>query len=144
MKDEKVFVADMLEQLNRLWNNGEVSVAREILASDFVRHEPGAEPIEGPQALAEDVLNLRRRFPDLIITFEENVFDGETMVTQWRFRGTDLGKLVGSESEPTGKKIDYKGVDVLHIKGGKIVKDFAYFDQVTILQQLGVMPVQEF
>ncbi len=142
MNDDKAFLADMLEKLNRLWNNGEVSVAAEILTPDFERQEPGAELLQGPQALQEYVLNLRDRFPDLIITFEENIFDGQTMVTRWRFKGTDLGRDAASQIEPTGKNIDYKGVDVLHIKDGKIDKDFAYFDQVTILQQLGMMPEQ--
>ena len=142
MKEEKEFVAKMLEQLNRLWNNGEISLAGDILTPDFVRHEPGAAPIKGPHTMGQDIENLRQQFPDLIITFEENIFDGQTMAIQWRFRGTDLGKHPVQQTDPTGKKVDYKGVDVLHIKDGKIAEDFAYFDQVTIMQQLGLMPEQ--
>lgn len=140
MKDKNKFMADMIEKINRLWNNGEISITGDIITSDFVRYEPGSDPVVGPQGLSKDIIDLRQRFPDLVITFEENIFDGNTMVVHWRFRGTNLGQDRETGMEATGKKVDYKGVDVLHIKDGKISKDYAYFDQVTLLQQLGLMP----
>mgnify|MGYP001822809579 CR=1 FL=1 len=140
MKDETVFVPELLEKINRLWNNGEIAVAEDIADREFVRHMPSAPDVVGLEGLVEDVLNLRELFPDLIITFEENIFDGKTMAMHWHLRGTDLGRHPQFGTEPTGKKIDHRGVDILHFKEGKIAESFAYFDRVTIMQQLGLMP----
>ena len=89
--------------------------------------------------MAEYVRDLRVQYPDLLVTFEEIVFDGEKMVSHWRFKGTDMGMHAASQGPPTGKKVDFKGVDVVHFKDGKIVDDYIYFDQLEILQQLGIV-----
>lgn len=140
MKDKKTFIPDILEALNRLWNNGDVSHVEDLVTADFVRREPLDNIINGPQELARLVLDLRTQYPDMVVTFEENVFDGETMFINWRFRGTDRVQHPRSEIPPSGNKVDFKGVDMLRFAEDKIAEDAVYYDELQVLQQLGHIP----
>lgn len=139
MKERQQFIADLVERANRVWNNGDFMVFNDLYAPDLVCHHPGVGTLEGSQAMAEYIHDLRVQYPDLLFTIEETVFDGEKMVCHWRFKGTDMGMHAASQGPPTGKKVDFKGVDVLHFKDGKIVDDYIYFDQLEVLQQLGMV-----
>ena len=144
MKERQQFIADTVERANRVWNNGDFMAFEDLYAPDVVFHHPGVGTLEGSQAMAEYVRDLRVQYPDLLITFEESVFDGEKMVSHWRLVGTDMGMHAASQEMPTGKKVDFKGADVLHFKDGKIVEEFSFFDQLAIMQQLGVLPEEMF
>jgi predicted ester cyclase len=140
MKEQGTFVATMLEEINRMWNNGDVSHVKELFVPDFVRHEPPHRVFEGPQALADHILGVRKQYPDMIVTIDETIFDGERMVVKWRFRGTEKGVYPGSEFSPSGNGVEFEGVDILHLDEGKIVKDHVYYDDLNVLQQLGRIP----
>jgi steroid delta-isomerase-like uncharacterized protein len=140
MKEQHIFVADMLEEFNRLWNNGDMSHVKELFAPEAVRREPTERVFEGPEALAEHILGVRTHYPDLIVTFEETIFDGEKMVVKWRFRGTEKGVYPGGDFTPSGNKVEFEGVDILRFEEGKIVEDSVYYDDLNVLQQLGRIP----
>jgi steroid delta-isomerase-like uncharacterized protein len=77
-------------------------------------------------------------FPDGTIAIEDILADGDKVVARYMYTGTHQGELQGIPA--TGKEIAVQGILIDHIVDGKIVERWDVFDQITLLQQLGVMP----
>lgn len=121
-----------------MWNKSDLSVPDTIYASDVVNHElpPGMpEGIEGTKAYFGMFLSA---FPDTQMTVEEQIAEGDKVVTRWTARGTHTGELMGIP--PTGKQVTVTGINVDRIAGGKIVEEWGEFDMMGMMQQLGVVP----
>jgi steroid delta-isomerase-like uncharacterized protein len=78
---------------------------------------------------------------DLEVTVNRVVADDSRAVVEWRFRGTFDGPFQGIE--PTGKKIDLRGMDILEIENDKIKRLTAYYDSTAFARQIGMMPPQD-
>src|SRR5207244_7625397 len=76
--------------------------------------------------------------PDANVTVEEQLVDGDRVVTRWTGRGTQTGEFM--EMPPSGKKVAVPGVQIDRFSGDKIVEEWALFDQLGMLQQLGAVP----
>ena len=121
-----------------LWDKGVLSVADEIIAPDFVDHDPVSGQRPGPGGYKEMVGAFRAAFPDLRVKNEDVIPEGDKVVARWTARGTHNGALMNIP--PTGRQVTLKGVDVLRIEGGKIVERWGEFDALGMLRQLGVIP----
>jgi predicted ester cyclase len=75
-------------------------------------------------------------FPDVHITIEELIGEGDKIVSRWSFQGTHLGLY--QDIPATGKKVNYTGIDIYTIVDGKIVSVERETDNLVVLQQLGV------
>jgi steroid delta-isomerase-like uncharacterized protein len=124
---------------DEVWNEGHLDVIDELIADDFVATIVGApEQIRGPQGFREFVVMYRTAFPDLRITVDEQVTEGETVVTRWTATGTNEGELMGIPA--TGKQATTAGININRISGGKLVEGWGLFDQLGLLQQIGAVP----
>jgi steroid delta-isomerase-like uncharacterized protein len=124
---------------DEVWNQGQLDVIDELIADDFVATVVGApEQIRGPQGFREFVVMYRTAFPDLRITVDEQVAEGETIVTRWTATGTNEGELMGIPA--TGKQATTAGININRISGGKLVEGWGLFDQLGLLQQIGAVP----
>jgi predicted ester cyclase len=124
----KVFT-DILSQ-------GKYEVAAEIYAKDFVNHgETKDIGVDEDQATSR---GWRAAFPDLEITVEREVADGDFVTVLWRGRGTNTGS--GNGLNATGKKTDGRGISVFRLVDGKIVEEWTEFSQLLVLRQLGLAP----
>ena len=121
-----------------LWDKGEFAVADEIIAPDFVDHDPVSGQGPGPGGYKEMVGAFRAAFPDLRVKNEDVIAEGDKVVARWTARGTHNGALMNIP--PTGRQVTLKGVDVLRIEGGKIVERWGEFDALGMLRQLGATP----
>jgi predicted ester cyclase len=81
----------------------------------------------------------RNAFPDLRITIDEQIAEGESVVTRWTATGTHEGELMGMAA--TGKQATTAGINVNRVSGGKLVEGWGLFDQLGLLQQIGAVPV---
>jgi predicted ester cyclase len=81
----------------------------------------------------------RTAFPDLRISIDEQIVEGETVVTRWTATGTNEGELMGMAA--TGKQATTAGINIDRVAGGKLVEGWGLFDQLGLLQQLGVVPL---
>jgi len=81
---------------------------------------------------------FRSAFPDLNVTTEDIVADGDRVVSRWTARGTHQGELMGIA--PTGNRVTIKGIDVLRTAEGRIVERWAQSNDLELMQQLGVVP----
>jgi steroid delta-isomerase-like uncharacterized protein len=76
-------------------------------------------------------------FPDLNVTVEDEIAEGDKVVTRWTIRGTHKGDLEGMA--PTGKQIVLQGITIHRIEGDKIVEEWERYDNLGLMQQLGVV-----
>ena len=124
---------------DEIWSEGHLDVIDELIADNFVATVVGApEQIRGPQGFREFVVMYRTAFPDLRITIDDQVVEGETIVTRWTATGTHEGELM--KIPATGKQATTAGININRISGGKLVEGWGLFDQLGLLQQIGAVP----
>jgi steroid delta-isomerase-like uncharacterized protein len=123
-----------------LWSKGNLAVADEIVASDYVRHDPG-DPFSarGPEDVKRIVTMLRAMFPDFHIQVEAIVAEGDIVVSRYTATATDTVGYMGMP--PTGKTIRTPAMQMFRFAGGKIVESWAARDDLGTLKQLGHFPV---
>jgi steroid delta-isomerase-like uncharacterized protein len=77
-------------------------------------------------------------YPDLQITIEDMIAEGDKVVVRYTFRGTQEGETQGIP--PTGNHVTVTGIFMCRCEGGKIVEEWENWDDLGLLQQLGVIP----
>lgn len=134
-EENKAIVRRVFEEF---WNEGKMATLDEVFAEDVVNHglPPGLPPgIEGTKAYLG---MFKSAFPDTQMTVEDQIAEGDTVVTRWTGTGTHSGELMGIPA--TGKQVTVTGIDVHRFAGGQIVEAWGEFDQMGMMQQLGVVP----
>ena len=121
-----------------VWNQGNLDVIDQLADPNVVGHDPVGGEIRGREALRQFVSGNRTAFPDLRITIEDQVAEGDKVVTRWSSRGTHKGDLMGIA--PTGKQTRVTGISIDRYSGGKVVEDYTDWDALGLMQQLGVIP----
>ena len=135
LEENKALVRRVIEEV---WNQGKLDVAGEIFATDYIFHAPLPGEVRGPEGLKQRVSMYRTGVPDLQLTIEDQVAEGDKVVTRWTSTGTHKGKLMGIP--PTGVKMTVTGIEISRIAGGKIMKKGENWDALGMWQQLGVAP----
>ena len=131
--------AVVLRQEEEIFTRGNLDAADEIYAPGYVGHDPSnPEDVRGPEGAKQAAADYRRAFPDLRVTVEDLIAEGDKVVACLRFRGTHLGELEGIA--PTGRRVDCTGIVVSRMEGGKIAEDWANFDDLGLMRQLGAIP----
>jgi steroid delta-isomerase-like uncharacterized protein len=122
-----------------LWNTGNLSVADEIFAPTYTHYDPSTPDFgKGPDSEKKRAALYRTAFPDIHLSIEHVIAEGETVMTRWSCRGTHKGDLNGIA--PTGKHITISGVTIARVSNGKIVEGYVNWDALGLMQQLGVVP----
>lgn len=119
-----------------IFNQGKFEVADEIYAKDFVNH--GATRDVGLKEDQDAARGWRSAFPDLKMSVDKILVDGEFVTVLWSGGGTNTGE--GNGLPATGNKLKGRGITIWRISGGKIREEWSEFDNMRILQQLGLMP----
>jgi steroid delta-isomerase-like uncharacterized protein len=123
-----------------LWGRGNLAVADEIVAPDYVRHDPGAPfPARGPEDVKRLVTMLRAMIPDLKIVVEDVIADEDKVVTRYTSIATDTEGFMGRP--PTGKVTRTPAIQIFRFAGGRIVESWAVRDDLGALRQLGQVPL---
>jgi predicted ester cyclase len=133
-------------ELEELWSEGHLAVADEIFAPNFVSHQhsrPDAQDVHGLEAYKAFVGQVHEAFPDLHYVLEDQIAEGDKVMTRNVASGTHKGWLMGIE--PTNKRAQWAGISIDRIEHGKIVENWVSWDMMGMLQQLGVvsLPSQE-
>ena len=83
-----------------------------------------------------------RAFPDARLTVHDELKAEDWVVQEFTFAGTHNDTQSGPAGDipATGRRLDARGVQLLHVQGGAVTDGRLYFDQVEVLTQLGVMP----
>jgi steroid delta-isomerase-like uncharacterized protein len=117
------------------FNKGNLTVLDELVATSHVNH---SDNVRGPEQYKQFINAYRAAFPDLKMTLEFQIAEGDKVVNHWTAQATHRGSLMGIP--PTGKRIATTGTYVARIVDGKIVEEWGNMDTLGMMQQLGVIP----
>ena len=121
-----------------LLSKGKFELAEQLYAKDFVNHG-----LHRNISLEEDQAALKgwhQAFPDLAIVPEKLIAEGDLVTIYWIARGTNTG--TGNGLPATGKKAEQAGITIWRIVNGKIKEEWSAFDQLSLMQQLGLLSGQ--
>ena len=127
--------------VEELVNQGNMAVAPELVASDFIELDPFPGQAPGRAGLVESIERLRTAFPDLIWRIEEMVAEGEKVASLHSWSGTHRGEFL--EIAPTGKRVSMSCMFFDTYEDGKLKKSRLMMNVLSLLQQLGAMPEAE-
>ncbi len=115
-------------------------ILEEVYAPDLVWHEPDQE-VRGYEEVRNFVSMYKTAFPDLHVTVEDAIVQGDKVVTRYTVRGTHQGEIE-EFGPPTGRQVELEGITIHRIEDGKIVEEWERYDNLGILQQIGLVPEQ--
>ena len=122
-----------------LLSKGRFELAEQLYAKDFVNHG-----IHRDIGLEEDQAALKgwhQAFPDITIVPDKLIAEGDLVTVYWIARGTNTG--TGNGLPATGKKVEQSGITIWRIVSGKIKEEWSAFDQLSMMQQLGLLANQK-
>ncbi len=125
--------------LEEAFNEGNLGVVDEIVASDYVLHDPAIpDEIRGPEGVKGFIQMYRSAYPDTDITVEDQIAEGDDVVTRWTGRGTHQGEPMGIP--PSGNRVELTGITVDRFSGGKFAESWTSYDALGTMQQIGAIP----
>jgi steroid delta-isomerase-like uncharacterized protein len=135
-EDNKALVRRYYEDA---WNKHNPTVVDELFRADFVDRSPDVPGIPHTREGLKQFMGMYlRAFPDAHITIEDQLAEGDQVVTRWTGHGTQTGEFM--DLPPSGKKVTVLGLEIDRLAGGQIVESWTSFDQLGMLQQLGALP----
>jgi predicted ester cyclase len=122
MNDRQAHARRALEQACA---RGDLDTARQLYAADFIDHVNQLE-FHGQAGIAESVALYRAVFPDLAIRVEDQVSEGDRVVSRWTLEGTHHGR-----------RVTLPGITISRFENDTIAEDWTVSDNAALLQQLG-------
>jgi steroid delta-isomerase-like uncharacterized protein len=117
-------------------------IVDELVAVDYIDHNPPIPDLApGREGVKQANALLLTAFPDATHTIEDQIAEGDKVVTRMTVRGTFVGEYLGIP--PHGKQITAEGIMIHRIAGGQMVEHWAMADNWRLFQQLGVIPPLE-
>jgi steroid delta-isomerase-like uncharacterized protein len=122
-----------------VWRDRDLTIIDQLIAEEYVGHDPTRpEPIQGREGFKQFVGLYQSAFDDATVTIDDQIAEGDQVVTRWTGRGTHTGELMGIA--PTGKEVTVSGLTVSRLAGGKIAEEWELMDALGMLVQLGAVP----
>jgi predicted ester cyclase len=122
-----------------LFTQGDLAVADELVADDYVDHASVAPAPSGLAGLKDWVTTLRRAFPDLHLIVEDEIAERDRVMTRVTARGTHAGEFLGLA--PTNRQVTFEVIDINRIgSDDRFVEHWATVDTLRLLVQLGALP----
>jgi len=123
----------------QVWNEQRRELWEEFCAENVVHNGIPAGPgLEGMKEGYDMSLNA---FPDIQITIDDAIAEGDKVVARWTMRGTHQGALLGIPG--SGKQVTQSGVAIYRLANAQIVELWFHPDSLGLMQQLGVVPSPE-
>ena len=117
---------------------GNVAAINDLVAVDFVDHNPFPGQSPGRDGLRQSVRLFHTPFPDIQVSVDDLIAEGDRVAARWTARGTHAGEFLGIA--PTGRQVMIKGVDIFRLAGGRIAERWGHQDELGLIQELGVLP----
>ncbi len=124
-----------------VFNDGDLSVADEIFAADYVNRNPA--PGENPslEGLKQFVTAVRGSFPDIHFTIDDQIAEGDKVVTRFTWQGTHQAEFAGIPA--SGSTLTVSAINIHRVADGKIQEAWFKYDTLDFLQQAGAIPPME-
>lgn len=142
----------MTDQENkRLWRrwgalwNGDIGMADAIVTPGFVAHfaaiGPSPAEVRGPEGLKGWITGVTGAFADhRFETVVGPLAEGDLVAGRWVFRAEYRGGFPGAAPDAVGRKVEYAGMDILRVEGGKVAEYWLCADILQLLSQVGALP----
>jgi predicted ester cyclase len=134
---------DAYERVLQLYNVGDLEGVVNSYAEDAILVTPDGVTAQGRAAIREQVSRDKAAFPDEAVALDVVVEQGDTIAVEYTWAGTHTGPFVmpdGTEVSPTGKRAEFKGMDLAQVRAGKIAVHHMYADTMALIRQLGLLP----
>ncbi|NJK53359.1 MAG: ester cyclase [Leptolyngbyaceae cyanobacterium SU_3_3] len=122
--------------IQQVFNQGQLDLLDEILSPSYVYHEAPPDILPGAEGIRQVVSIFRAAFPDLEITIDDQLADGDKVCSRATTRGTHQGEIFGIPA--TGKAVTMTGLTVVRIVDGRITESWVKNDVMGLMNQLGV------
>jgi predicted ester cyclase len=132
--DNKNIIRRYIEEIE---NTGDVSKIREFITEEYVEIHDGKRYHIGIEGAVDHILGVRKVFPDLKLTIENQISEGDWVATVYSVTGTFSNEWF--EMQPTGKPITFTGVNVDRVKDGKIIEHGGAANLLDPLLKAGVI-----
>jgi steroid delta-isomerase-like uncharacterized protein len=138
VEENKALVRRWFEALDQR----NLAVIDELLSIDYIDHNPPLPDLSpGREGVWQSSLALAAAFPDAVHTIEDQMAEGEKVMTRLTVRATFRGEILGFQ--PTGKVVEVSGIAVHRVVGGLLVEHWAHMDRAGFFEQLGAAAEQE-
>jgi len=137
-EENKAVARRCYEAINKAMTAEGLGLLSEVLAPNIVDHNPVPGQGPGLEGVKQTFGQFKAAFSDFSISVEDMVAEGDKVASQVTFHMTHTGEFMGIPA--TGKRITYPGIDILRIAGGKVVDRWGQFDDIGMMQQMGVLP----
>lgn len=129
--------------LDQLYNKHRLELIPEFFSDDLVLHlgRGSRELATGLDGYRERVAMALRAFPDMQITVDDEIAEGDKVVCRWTVTGTHEGTF--GNIAPTGKAVARAGIAIYRLVDGKIAENWIFADDFDFMQQLGALPKPE-
>jgi steroid delta-isomerase-like uncharacterized protein len=134
-EDNKTLMGRFIEEV---FNQKNLAAIDEFIAPNHVDHTLPPFLPTTPEGTKRAIGIFLTAFPDVHLTVEDMIAEGDKVVTRYTSRGTQKGAFMGVP--PTGKQMTVSSIIIAQITDGKIVEEWGLDDQMGMLQQLGVIP----
>ena len=116
--------------------SGDLDRLSETYAADVQYHGAAGEEVRGREAVVEMIGGYATAFPDMTITLENMLAEGDRVFSRVAITGTNTGELMGMP--PTGKRVEIRWMFTeARIADGKVVEEWEVFDRMDMMEQLG-------
>jgi steroid delta-isomerase-like uncharacterized protein len=133
-----------IDRYNEAWGRHDVEAIVDMHTEDsvFENHTTGDVNV-GREAIGRAITGIFAVFPDLSFETRRQYVRDDLVVQEWTARGTHLGPMrrSGLEVAPTGRTVEYRGMDVIPIEDGLVARKDVYSDGVSLLRQLGLTAI---
>jgi steroid delta-isomerase-like uncharacterized protein len=123
------------------FGQGKTELVDELLRSDFVCYDPNSESgaVRGVDTFKGEIEYFRNAVPDLTYTVEDQVVEGDKVVSRYTVRGTHQGEFFGVPG--SGKHIEMTGINIDRFdENGKLIEEWPEYDLLGAMQQMGAIP----
>ena len=118
------------------------AIIDELLPVDYVDHNPPLPDMpSGREGVRQASLALAAAFPDAVHTIDDQLAEGDKVMTRLTVRATFQGECLGFR--PTGRVVEVGGIAVHRIAGGRLVEHWAHMDMAGFMQQIGATSESE-
>ncbi len=125
-----------------VWNKGNMDMLGDVLAANYVYHDPDAPDIHTLDDYRQFISNIRTHFPDARYAIEDIIAEGDRVMVRYTFSGTHReGHVYGVP--PSGKKVEHAGVAIYRFEAWKVLEVWDIWDAAGVMRRLGAIPTTD-